>query len=130
MAYEEDDKKDPRSKTTASVWGIACGMMAISIPIIALTDGNGTAFLPMLAIAGAAVSSVAIWFAPRRDAELSGAALHELDEMKQMLLEMHSHVVVLEQKVEDQELQLRITQSGNGASNGAGSAENPSASSF
>jgi hypothetical protein len=127
MAYEEDDKKDPRSKTTASVWGIACGMMGISIPLIALTGGsNGTGFLPMIAIAGAAVSSVAIWFAPRRDAELSGAALHELDEMKQMLLEMHSHVVVLEQKVEDQELQLRITQSGNGAA----PSENPSVSSF
>jgi hypothetical protein len=125
MAY--DDKKDPRSISTGIVWGCAAGMMAISIPLIAITGGsNGIGFLPMLAIAGAAVSSAAIWFAPRRDAELPNAALHELDEMKQMLLEMHSHVVVLEQKVEDQELQLRITQSGNGAS----SSENLSASSF
>ena len=61
MAYD-DESKDPRIRATASVWGIACGMMGISIPLIAISGGEGaTLYLPAMAIAGAAVSSLAIW---------------------------------------------------------------------
>lgn len=118
MAHD-DESKDPRIRATASVWGIACGMMGISIPLIAITGGAGaTSYLPAMAIAGAAVSSLAIWFAPQRDtysSELPPALpVRELEEIKHGLLDIRSYVTSLEQRMEDQELQLRITQAGTG----------------
>jgi hypothetical protein len=105
-----NNKKDPRTKATASVWGIACGMMGISIPLIAISGGaHGIAYLPVLAAVGAAVSSVAIWLSPRRDAappQIEG----ELEDIKDGLLALHDYVKSLEQKLETQELRLRIAE--------------------
>lgn len=113
---ENDDERDPRTRTTASVWGIACGMMGISIPLIAISGGaGGTTYLPVMAIAGAALSSLAIWFAPQRRKELSSEMpIRELEDIKDGLLDIRSYVGSLEQRLEDQELRLRITQAGTG----------------
>ncbi len=115
MAYD-DDSKDPRIRATQSVWGIACGMMGISIPLIALTGGaGGMSYLPLMVIAGAAASSLAIWFAPQREKTyIESAPMHELEDIKRGILDLRDYIGSLEQKIEDQELQLRITQAGTG----------------
>lgn len=109
-----DDERDPRTRATASVWGIACGMMGISIPLIAISGGaGGTPYLPVMAIVAAAVSSVAIWFSPPRRNELPPEMpIRELEDIKEGLLDIRSYVGSLEQRLEDQELRLRITQAG------------------
>lgn len=108
----DDQAKDPRTTATASVWGIACGMMGISIPLIAISGGaGGTVYLPVMAIAAAAVSSIAIWFSPPRMDELPPEMpIRELEDIKDGLLDIRSYVGSLEQRLEDQELRLRITQ--------------------
>ncbi|MFY8000596.1 MAG: hypothetical protein ACOVSW_18530 [Candidatus Kapaibacteriota bacterium] len=115
MAYD-DDSKDPRIRATQSVWGIACGMMGISIPLIAITGGaGGMSYLPLMVIAGAAASSLAIWFAPQREKTyIESAPMHELEDIKRGILDLRDYIGSLEQKIEDQELQLRITQAGTG----------------
>jgi hypothetical protein len=112
---DDDQSKDPRTTATASVWGIACGMMGISIPLIAISGGaGGTLYLPVMAIAAAAVSSVAIWFSPPRRNELPPEMpIRELEDIKDGLLDIRSYVGSLEQRLEDQELRLRITQATN-----------------
>lgn len=105
----DDEKKDPRAIATASVWGIACGVMGISIPLIAISGGSyGLGYLPLVGVIGAAVSTIGIWFSPQRgQAQLP---LHELDDIKDGLLDIHDHVSALERRLEDQELRLRIAQ--------------------
>ncbi len=109
---DDGQPKDPRTTATASVWGIACGMMGISIPLIAISGGaGGTVYLPVMAIAAAAVSSIAIWFSPPRMNELPPEMpIRELEDIKDGLLDIRSYVGSLEQRLEDQELRLRITQ--------------------
>jgi hypothetical protein len=87
-------------------------MMGISIPLIAISGGaGGTTYLPVMAIAGAALSSLAIRFAPQRRKELSSEMpIRELEDIKDGLLDIRSYVSSLEQRLEDQELRLRITQ--------------------
>lgn len=109
MARREEPK-DPRAVATASVWGIACGVLGISIPLIAITGGSyGLGYLPILGVIGATVSSAAIWLSPfgKQAPQLS---TQELDDMKDGLLDIHDHVSALERRLEDQELRLRITQ--------------------
>ncbi len=126
MAYD-DDSKDPRIRATQSVWGIACGMMGISIPLIAITGGaGGMSYLPLMVIAGAAASSLAIWFAPQREKTyIESAPMHELEDIKRGILDLRDYIGSLEQKIEDQELQLRITQANTGKSSEGKLPENP-----
>ena len=46
--------------STAIIWSLATGMMAISIPIIKMT-GTGI-ILPVAVIIGVSISTIAIWF--------------------------------------------------------------------
>jgi hypothetical protein len=68
-----------------------------------------------MVIAGAAASSLAIWFAPQREKTyIESAPMHELEDIKRGILDLRDYIGSLEQKIEDQELQLRITQAGTG----------------
>ncbi len=109
MARNEEPK-DPRAVATASVWGIACGVLGISIPLIAISHGSfGLGFLPLVGVIGAAVSTAAIWLSPHGKPTQQLPA-HELDDIKDGLLDIHDHVSALERRLEDQELRLRISQ--------------------
>ena len=46
--------------STAIIWSLATGMMAISIPIIKMT--NTGIILPLAVVIGVSLSTVAIWF--------------------------------------------------------------------
>jgi hypothetical protein len=114
----ENNEKDPRAVATASVWGIACGVLGISIPLIAITGGSyGLGYLPLVGVIGAAVSTVGIWFSPQRgNPQLSE---RELNDIKDGLLDIHDHVSALERRLDDQELRLRIAQTNtDGVKNG------------
>lgn len=45
--------------STAIIWSLATGMMAISIPIVKMT-GTGI-ILPLAVVVGVSISTVAIW---------------------------------------------------------------------
>lgn len=117
MGYDDErPNKDPRVVATGIVGGIACGMMAISIPLMAIAGGDAgiIKILPVLAVLGAGVSSAAIWLSPRRNHEPTelppALPLRELEDIKYGLKEIHSYVASLEERIEEQEIQLRIAQ--------------------
>ncbi|TVQ44665.1 MAG: hypothetical protein EA365_09715 [Gloeocapsa sp. DLM2.Bin57] len=45
--------------TTAIIWGFGTGMLAITIPIISMTDSG--IILPLAVIIGSTVSTVVVW---------------------------------------------------------------------
>ncbi len=45
--------------STAIIWSLATGMMAISIPIIKMTDTG--IILPLAVVVGVSLSTIAIW---------------------------------------------------------------------
>lgn len=45
--------------STAIIWSLATGMMAISIPIIRMTETG--IILPVVVVIGVSISTVAIW---------------------------------------------------------------------
>lgn len=45
--------------STAIIWSLATGMMAISIPIIKMTDTG--IILPLAVVIGVSISTIAIW---------------------------------------------------------------------
>lgn len=118
---QKEEPKDPRATATASVWGIACGILGISIPLIAITHGDfGLGYLPLMAVLGAATSTAAIWLSPQRG-QAQQLPAHELDDIKDGLLDIHDHVSALERRLDDQELRLRISQANTDAPKNEGS---------
>ena len=53
-----EPQEDVRVKTTGAIWGMATGMLGISIPLSAVTE---TAFIPVVVIVGAVIGTVAVW---------------------------------------------------------------------
>lgn len=52
--------------TTAIIWGFGTGMLAITIPIISMTDSGIT--LPLAVIIGSTISTIAVWISGQKDA--------------------------------------------------------------
>ncbi len=80
-------KKDIRVAAISSIWGIATGMLALCVPLSAITRSG--ALLPIAIISGAAVSTLAVW---------RGG-----DEETQNNLLLSSSIKQLEQRVENLE---------------------------
>jgi hypothetical protein len=55
-------ERNPKVRATAAIWGSATGMLAVCIPLVAIT--NSGIILPLLVILGAGGGTVAVWFAP------------------------------------------------------------------
>ncbi|MBD2441446.1 hypothetical protein [Nostoc sp. FACHB-110] len=51
--------EDVRAVTTTRIWGITVGILAVCIPLSAVTRSG--AVLPLAAIGGATVGTIAIW---------------------------------------------------------------------
>ena len=52
-------EKDPKITTTRIIWSFATGMMAICIPLVALSRSG--VILPLAVILGSSASTVAVW---------------------------------------------------------------------
>ena len=53
--------------TTAAIWACAIGMLGVCIPLVIVTKSG--VILPVLAILGSSIGTIAVWFAPDRHKE-------------------------------------------------------------
>ncbi|MBW4510084.1 MAG: hypothetical protein KME64_26745 [Scytonematopsis contorta HA4267-MV1] len=53
-----EQPKDPRVAATSNIWGLTVAIMAISIPLTGITRSP---LIPLAALGGAAVGTVAVW---------------------------------------------------------------------
>ena len=55
-------EKNPKVRATDEIWGCAVGMLAICIPLVAITESG--IILPLLVILGAGGGTAAVWLSP------------------------------------------------------------------
>jgi hypothetical protein len=89
--------QDPKVISTTRIWGITVGILAVCIPLSAVT--NSGAVLPLAAIGGATVGTIAIW---RSDERKSKAALQP-----QQIEQLEQRVANLETIVSNEEFDLQ-----------------------
>ncbi|ARV62111.1 hypothetical protein BZZ01_28885 [Nostocales cyanobacterium HT-58-2] len=94
-----EEYEDVRVAATSRIWGIAVGMLAICIPLSAVTRSGP--LLPLATIAGAAVGTAAVW---RSDDKKSKT--HSLAQQKVELLEQR--IANLETIVSSDDFDLRM----------------------
>jgi hypothetical protein len=87
---ETKTESDVRVQATGTIWGLAVGMMAISIPLSSVTE---TAFIPLFVIAGAAVGTVAVW---RPGTKKEGTSTKEQIAAQQRIAELEERLANLE----------------------------------
>lgn len=80
-------ERNPKVRATVAIWSFATGMLAICIPLVAIT--NSGVILPLLVILGAAGGTASVWraFEPHRQAELR---------LTQAVKALEERVIVLE----------------------------------
>lgn len=99
--------KDIRVTATSKIWLCATAMLAICIPLVAVAHSGG-AIIPLVVIAGAAISTVGVWggFSKR---SINSSSIKSIQEMEQRIanleticssqeLELHSKLKRLESK--------------------------------
>ena len=79
----QSTEKNSKVKATSAIWGYATGMLAICIPLVAITESG--ILLPFLVALSAAGGTAAIWFAP--------------DKLQPEEIELAQTVKVLEERV-------------------------------
>lgn len=96
---DKEASQDVRVVSTSKVWGITVGILAICIPLSAVTRSGP--ILPLAAIGGATVGTVAIW---RSDDKKSKAAYLQPQQVE--LLEQR--IANLETIVSNEEFDLKM----------------------
>ena len=98
-----EEYKDVRVAATSRIWGLTVAMLAICIPLSAVTRSGP--ILPLAAITGAAVSTTAVW---RSDDKKSSNNL--LPQQKVELLEQRIANLETIVSSDDFDLQMKIKQ--------------------
>jgi hypothetical protein len=96
-------RKDPRTETISSIWGITAGILGICIPLAAVTESGPV--LPIFALLGATVSSCVVWLTrpPQQTAD---------DELEKAVVHLSQRVAQLEMDTRDLELRYSIHSAG------------------
>jgi hypothetical protein len=105
----EQGHKNPSIKLIQEIWGMAVGIAAITIPLLAM-GGTKALIIPILAIAGAAVSTAFLSkkITPTTNTTPSSEVVNELREMRQSVNDLRSYVMHLEQSIDDKQLRQAI----------------------
>lgn len=105
MAKPEKDlkeHKDVRVATTSIIWGISVAMLALCIPLTAITRN---AILPLATITGAAVGTIAVWRSDDKKSKTSYLQHQQVELLEQRIANLETIV-----SSNDFELQTKIKQ--------------------
>ncbi len=73
--------EDIRVSATSRIWGIATAMLALCIPLAAVT--NSGAILPLAVILGSAIGTVAVWRSSNNQLRNSSLSTNSVKELEQ-----------------------------------------------
>lgn len=87
--FEQLEKnQDIRVAATSKIWGLATGMLAICIPLSAVT--NSGSVLPIAVISGAAVSTTVIWKSEDKKSQASPLLPSNLNQLEQRVANLET----------------------------------------
>lgn len=105
MAKREKDLeqyKDVRVAATSRIWGLSVAMLALSIPLTAITR---SAIIPLATIAGAAVGTVAVWRSDEKKSKTNYLQQQQVELLEQRIADLETIV-----SSNDFDLQMKIKQ--------------------
>ncbi len=76
---QEQNPQLPQISATATIWAFATGMLAICIPIVAITQSG--VILPLAVVLGASVSTAVVWRNPIHQNDSMVNLNHNLKEL-------------------------------------------------
>ncbi|KAB8317413.1 hypothetical protein SD81_019115 [Tolypothrix campylonemoides VB511288] len=98
-----EEYKDVRVATTSRIWGIAVGMLAICIPLSAVTKSG--AIIPLATITGAAVGTAAVWRSDDKKSKSNYLAQQKIEILEQRIADLETIV-----SSDDFDLQMKLKQ--------------------
>ncbi|NEO98194.1 MAG: hypothetical protein F6K58_05770 [Symploca sp. SIO2E9] len=83
---DSEKSKDTRTATTTKIWSYATGMLALCIPLSAVTRSG--AILPLAVVTGATVSTVVVWKSDKKSQNLLQP--HQLQQIEERLANLET----------------------------------------
>ncbi|MBW4643726.1 MAG: hypothetical protein KME23_12180 [Goleter apudmare HA4340-LM2] len=85
-----EPSQDIRLIATSKIWGFTVGILAVCIPLSAVTRSG--AILPLAAIGGAAVGTVAVWRADQKKLQLTPVQQQRVELLEQRIANLETIV--------------------------------------
>ena len=85
---ESEKNRDVRVTATSRIWGIAAGMLAICIPLSAVTRSGP--ILPIAVITGAAVGTRTVWQSSDKKSRYDSLSPHRLEQLEQRIANLET----------------------------------------
>ena len=98
-----EEHQDVRVAATSRIWGIAVGMLAICIPLSAVTKSGP--ILPLATLTGAAVGTAAVWRSDDKKSKSNSLAQQKVELLEQRIANLETIV-----SSEDFDLRMKIKQ--------------------
>lgn len=83
---DSEKSKDTRTATTSKIWSYATGMLALCIPLSAVTRSG--AILPLAVVTGATISTTVIWKSDKKSQNLLQP--HQLQQIEERLANLET----------------------------------------
>lgn len=98
-----EEHQDVRVAATSRIWGIAVGMLAICIPLSAVTKSGP--ILPLATLTGAAVGTGAVWRSDDKKSKSNSLPQQKVELLEQRIANLETIV-----SSEDFDLRMKIKQ--------------------
>lgn len=98
-----EQSPDVRVATTAKIWGMTVGILALCIPLSVVTRSGP--ILPLAAIAGATVSTVVMWRSDKKTSQINYQSQQQIELLEQRIANLETIV-----SSHDFDLQIKIQQ--------------------
>jgi hypothetical protein len=93
MANREREKpdQDVRVQATSRIWGITVGILAVCIPLSSVTRSG--VVLPLAAITGASVGTVAVWRSNEKKSITNSMQTQQLQQIEKRIANLETIVI-------------------------------------
>ncbi|NEO34057.1 MAG: hypothetical protein F6K36_27360 [Symploca sp. SIO3C6] len=83
---DSEKSKDTRTATTSKIWSYATGMLALCIPLSAVTRSG--AILPLAVVTGATISTAVVWKSDKKAQNLLQP--HQMQQIEERLANLET----------------------------------------
>ena len=86
-------EKNPKVQATETIWGCAICLLALSIPLVAITESG--IILPLLVILSTGGGMAAVWFAPDKRPQAEAHLIQTMKALEERVMNLETIYVSL-----------------------------------